>query len=364
MLTLFFAVYAIFVLLFVIGILRLKTDRSSQKPFISVLIAARNEEEMLSGILSDLSKQNYPNFEVIVVNDRSEDNTEAIIDRFYHSDSRFRKLNITSKVEGVCPKKNAISKGVEASNGEIILSTDADCRVSPDWIKTIVSCYEDNTGMVMGNIFYNTHRKTILQLFQSFDFHTLMICAAGSCGLGYPLATSGCNLSYRKRTFTEIGGFSEAFDPTSADDFALLQLIKHKTSKSIKFCPEPAAEVNTYVETKLKDFLRQRIRWSQGGSIVFRYEKLLGLFLVVIFAINAFMLAGLIYSITEPSFFPIYLQFLLLKLVLDGILGLIGSQRLGHRASMLWFPLWFILSPLYYFVVGVGTLFAKPRWKG
>lgn len=75
-LTICFSVYAIFVLLFLVGVLRLKIGKNSHTPFVTILIAARNEEEMLSGILSDLSKQNYPEFEVIVINDRSEDGTE------------------------------------------------------------------------------------------------------------------------------------------------------------------------------------------------------------------------------------------------------------------------------------------------
>ena len=133
--------YAIILFWVLVGIFRLRSSSNSDYlPFVSVVIAARNEEGNIERCIEALKKQDYSNklFEVIIINDRSTDNTAEIIAGKTDSVSNFHTLTIKDLPVNTSPKKFALQKGIEASKGEIILTTDADCVPKPGWISGMV----------------------------------------------------------------------------------------------------------------------------------------------------------------------------------------------------------------------------------
>ena len=124
-----------------------------KNPFVSIIIAARNEELNIAEILDCLKVQNYPQnkYEVIICNDRSIDNTSKIIDYFKNDFPNLFSINIKVLPNEWAGKKWALYNGIKKARGEIILQTDADCIVNKNWIKAIVSQFEDETvGFVCG----------------------------------------------------------------------------------------------------------------------------------------------------------------------------------------------------------------------
>lgn len=97
-------------------------------PLVSVIVAAKDEEENIESCVRSMLDQDYPNFEMIVCNDRSDDNTAAIVERLASEDSRVRLINIEHLPEGWCGKNNAMQNGVAAAKGEWICMIDADCE--------------------------------------------------------------------------------------------------------------------------------------------------------------------------------------------------------------------------------------------
>ena len=148
------ALYALLLIWILIGLFKLRTTSNSDfTPFVSVIIAARNEEANIERCIGALEAQDYSNkfFEVIIVNDRSTDNTANLIINKTDSLSNFHTISVKDLPAATSPKKYALQKGIEASKGEIILTTDADCVPKPGWISGIVKTYsDDKIGMVVG----------------------------------------------------------------------------------------------------------------------------------------------------------------------------------------------------------------------
>lgn len=221
----------------------------AEYPHISIIVPARNEEEHIRACLTDLFAQEYPDgtFEVILVNDHSEDRTREIAlaaglelgeksvqigeattiaddESMITSEANtiigevrstrrvpnFKVLDLKKK-QGVAYKKAAVARGIEEAKGEIILVTDADCRMGPGWLAAMVRGFEvregmPKVGMVSGPVLLES--KTIFEHFQALEFMGLIAVGAGSIGTGSPNMCNGANLAYRKEVFEEVGGFS------------------------------------------------------------------------------------------------------------------------------------------------------------
>src|SRR5690625_4326288 len=114
-------------------------------PSVSVIVPAHNEAERLAETLASLEQITYPgSLEFMLVNDRSTDDTAAIMEQFHARDTRFRVLNITEPSKRMAPKVNAVSHGIANTTGEIIIATDADCRYHPNWVRTLVQQFTDD----------------------------------------------------------------------------------------------------------------------------------------------------------------------------------------------------------------------------
>ena len=146
--------YFCFIVIIISGLLfRQNTQTNTKKtvPFTSVVIAARNEEHNLPSLLKDLVNQTIDknNFEVIISNDRSEDKTGEIINKYSTKYEFIKGIHIKEKFD-MAPKKHALEKAINSSRGEIILSTDADCRVTNSWAQSMAALVNNTDKVVIG----------------------------------------------------------------------------------------------------------------------------------------------------------------------------------------------------------------------
>lgn len=362
-------IYALWGLFFFFGLFRRYLNFSSNKPFVSVIIAARNEEKHISKTLDCMVSQTYPIglYEVILVDDESEDTTATIAKEYQQKYPFIKTFTIKEIPKNFSPKKFALQEGIKLSKGEIILTTDADCLVPKTWIEKIVHHFTPEVGMVAGPSVLRIEASchSMSAGVQALDFLALLSATAGSIRMGIPLAATGQNLSYRRSAFDEMGGFSKIIYHISGDDVLLLQLIKKYTRWKIRFAEPGETTVSTLPLSTFTNFFKQRIRWASNSNIQRLLDPLFFVYLVSVF----FLCSGLIVLI--PLFLIITpgnnIPFLCLAVKLC-----IDLMVISHGVSFFHIPItyflyfipWFLIHPFLLVISGIGGLTGKITWKG
>jgi cellulose synthase/poly-beta-1,6-N-acetylglucosamine synthase-like glycosyltransferase len=184
---------------------RIKKD---ELPSASVIVAARNERENILNCLISLHNLEYPEgkLEIIIVDDDSTDDTYEIIADFIKDKNRFKLIKPTKQIAAKPGKANALANGIEISGGEIIMTTDADCVVSPTWAITLASYYKGDVAFVGG--FTTQNSDSLFNGMQAVDFVYLLTVAAGTINLGQPVSCIGNNMSFTRKAYDEIGGYA------------------------------------------------------------------------------------------------------------------------------------------------------------
>jgi cellulose synthase/poly-beta-1,6-N-acetylglucosamine synthase-like glycosyltransferase len=361
----FTLIYMIIVLIIWLGTCRPQHGRMSASYRVSVVIAARNEENSIGDLLEDLCHQTWPedSFQVIVANDNSSDSTQLIVDQFVAEHPNFHQIVIRDHPPHFSPKKYALEKAIEQSEGEIILATDADCRVGSRWIETIVSYFTPQVGFVIGfSQFGRKHKSySLVEGFQAIDFLSMMGVALGSTNLGAPWAASGQNLAFRRDAFETIGGYQSIAHRISGDDVLLMQLIRRHTLYKIIFASHPAAFVTSRPQSTVGEFIDQRKRWASNGSYQLKLDKLFFGFLSFVWLYNTAMLLGLF--LVLPLFPVAYLGCVAGKLIAELLISA-QSARIFKRLDLLvYFPVWFLIQSPYISIVGFLGCIGQFRWK-
>jgi len=155
------------------------------------------------------------------------------------------------------------------ATGDIIVTTDADCIVLPNWLKTILSCYHDSSvQLVAAPVMFSTENH-FLSIFQTLDFMTLQGITGAAAYQQVHSMCNGANLSYRKSSFLEVGGFQHIDTQASGDDMMLMHKIYRRFPQGIRFLKSKDAIVTTSPMRNWSDFLNQRIRWASKAD---RYD--------------------------------------------------------------------------------------------
>ena len=354
--------YASFMLYFFSGLIRLRKEsivKHQDTPTVSIVVAARNEEENIGNLLVDLSQQTYPHekVQVVIADDRSTDNTWSIISEYKNKYSNFSGVKIADLSKTMTSKKHALTKAIEKSSGEIIISTDADCRVPKTWVKCIVETFDEETGLVVGYSKIDTESESLFNHYQSIDFLALMSANAGTLGWGNAWTGSGQNIAYRRSAFDTINGFNPAADKISGDDFYLVQAIS-KIAKTI-YNINPEGFVKTKSSNGICNFISQRIRWASNTKKLFNTDYFFLLFLFVNLFTNVLLLSTFLlrdYWQFLPMLFGI-------KFLFDTIVLFYGSKLFRTEIKLNSYLLWFFLQPLYTPLLGIFSMFGKFRWK-
>lgn len=260
-------------------------------PFVSVVIAARDEERNIVACLESALQQTYKpeSFEVIVVNDHSTDGTEALCQQIAQRFPNFRHIS-AKESPTLRGKTNALDQGISQARGEIILITDADCTVPATWVESTARRYKPSVGIVGGMTIQKA--ESWFEGMQSLDWVYLLGLAAATISLRIPLSTIGNNLSFRKSAYDGVGGYRKIpFSVT--EDFVLFQAIV-QTGKWDYLCPiDPSVLVTSQACRTWRELFHQKHRWGKGGLGM----KLSGLLVGVIgFGLNVFLLLTLLSS--------------------------------------------------------------------
>jgi cellulose synthase/poly-beta-1,6-N-acetylglucosamine synthase-like glycosyltransferase len=332
----------------------------------SIIIAARNEEGNIGPCLRSILNQTVSvnRFEIIVVDDRSEDRTAAIVDEFIKSGAPVRLFSVKEVPSGIVPKKNAINIAAKAARNEIFVFTDADCIVLPSWLATIEKCCAPDVGFLQGitTYFKVPGMNPIFYGLQAVDFLSHGIVAAAGIGAGIPINSNANNMIIRKEVFFELGGFSNGLERiVSADDDLLLQSVWRSKKWKVAFMADPDGAVTTKPTMTVKGVFDQRKRW---GSNTAHYSPVQVLFLSGIFLFYIMIVSQLILSVFNINALYIFCTLAGIKFVGELCLMLPGSvlfkrkelQKYLLPASLLQLPV--VVSAVFFGVFGTFS------WKG
>ncbi len=230
---------------------------------VAVIIPARNEAMHIGNCLDSLFRQTYPEAytEIIVVNDFSTDDTAA---RVLEHREKCTLLNLSDYVTGSLNsyKKKAIETGIAHAGGELIICTDADCVMGPDWIRVLVAAYIKEDLQFIAAPVKMIPDGSWLSIFQTLDFISLQgITGAAVYKNLYPMC-NGANLAYTRQAYDAVGGFSDIDHIASGDDMLLMKKIQASFPGRTRYIRDPRAIVSTGPAENIRAFFSQRIRWA------------------------------------------------------------------------------------------------------
>jgi cellulose synthase/poly-beta-1,6-N-acetylglucosamine synthase-like glycosyltransferase len=329
---------------------------------VTILIAARNEEARINYTIDDILAQDYPKglTEIIFVDDHSTDRTAEIIRSYADRGVKLLQLNEDKPLNSY--KKKAIAKAIGLSTGDLMVATDADCRMGTKWLSSIVNYFEISGSVMISSPVAYFEERSLFEYMQALEFAYLIGIGASFIGNKRASTCNGANLAYRKDVFYEVGGFKGIDDLASGDDELLLQKVAEYYPGRIGFLKLRDAIVYTHAKHTLNEFLQQRRRWA-SKSTKYKDKKIVALAVSIwLFNLSLLVNAGLgFYNI---CFFKLFaLQFLLKYLFELAFLLPITAflKRTGLVALLL------VLIPLHiiYFVyIGLMGNTRKYMWKG
>jgi len=258
-------VYCCAILWLVRGLYRPAPIRGNQLPSLSIIVAARNEEQALPACLAALRQQDYAGiWEVIVVDDRSQDRTSALLAETVDEWPQFRALRAAEKPLFLCPKKSALAQGIAVSKGEVLLFTDADCRPPADWARSMAAYFVEGIGLVAGHA-QPLGGRTFMQRLLAIDNLAVGALGAGSFAQGRPLSCTGRSLGYRRQVYDEVGGFESIGHLLGGDDVYFMRIVAKNTKWMQVFNRDAVVECLPPPE-KWQDIIQQKMRHAAKGG--------------------------------------------------------------------------------------------------
>ncbi len=291
-------------LFLLIGIYRCRRgqSQSSQLPSIAVIVAGRNEEATLRRCLQSILLLDYSSelIERIYVDDGSTDGSWGIAnDLSVTTGGLLKVMKAPPNLDGIGPKKNALRAAIKSATAEILLFTDADAEVSPEWAKAVVKQFDTKIGAVAG-LFYPSSHQTIKERFYRFERLMHGIISAGCIGWGFPSSVCGANFAYRRRCYEELGGFAEAYRKAGDDDM-MAQAIRRQ-GWQVRFVMNADAVVKDLRTPSAQEFQQAKKR-HQSTARAYPFGWLLFFWIVILAQIG--YLIGWGSALFRPEILPI-----------------------------------------------------------
>jgi cellulose synthase/poly-beta-1,6-N-acetylglucosamine synthase-like glycosyltransferase len=369
-------IYFLLILLFIVGSFKIKvftSEARTEMSYFSIVIPFRNESENLRALLQSISKIDYPKnkFEVILVNDDSNDDSVEIIenillDRVYLEQSLKTRCDI-KMIDNIrrsnSPKKDSIETAIKNSKFDWIVTTDADCVVPINWLKIMdLFIQKESPKMIVAPVTYNLN-NSLLNKFQLLDLLSLIGITIGAFGIKKPFLCNGANLCYLKKVFAEVGGFENNNNIASGDDIFLFEKIVKKYPIGVHFLKSPDAIVITNPQPNFRQLLAQRIRWASKATA---YTNWFGKFVgISALSMNLWIVILFLSAIFNRSYWLIFFTTFFAKIFVDFIIisKMLFFTKQGK--NIIYYPLIAVFYPLFNIFVAFLSIFKISfLWKG
>jgi glycosyltransferase involved in cell wall biosynthesis len=337
-----------------------RVPNSFEGPSISVIVCAKNEAKNLNQFLPFILDQDYPNFELVLITDSSNDNTLKVMERFKANHSNIKIVNVKNVETFWGSKKYALTLGIKAATHNHLLFTDADCKpVSNQWITEMSSHFSTEHQIVLGYGAYAKVKKSFLN--KLIRFETLMTAVQyfSYSKLGTPYMGVGRNLAYTKDLFFEARGFMEHMHLKSGDDDLFINQIG--TAKNTTMSLSKNSFTESVPKKSYSDWITQKRRHiSTAKNYKPKHKVALALFFssqILFFILGIVLLSTLFYW--EIVVGLIAARYLTLFINLTS-----ASKKLNEKDVMPYVPLLEIFLIVTQFSIFIKNLISRPTyWK-
>lgn len=326
---------------------------------VSIIIAARNEYENLQRYLPAILEQDYPEFEVIVVNDCSWDESQAWLEEYQKTQPRLRVSQLIEQEKYPTGKKFALTIGIKAAKHDLLLFTDADCQPqSNQWLKSMQSHFVKGIDIVVGFSPYEK-RKGLLNLFIRYETLLTAQFYLSATLLKRPFMGVGRNLAYRKELFFKFKGFASHQHIISGDDDLFVNQASSPTNVAIEI--NPSTFVITEPKTTFSTWAHQKIRHMNVGKLYKLTDKrFLGTYYLTAVVFYMALAAAIILN---PFTWPVVGIIFGIKFISQSIICYLCGKKLKYQSVAFYVLLLDLLYVLYLLTFGVRAFFLKRLTK-
>lgn len=307
-----------------------KTDTAPNKLPISVVIAAKDEYYNLEKNLPLILEQEYPDFEVIVVNDCSSDESDSLLKQLKQKYPHLVNVQVCGNYNKYSGKKFPLSLGIKSAKNDYLILTDADCQPkSKLWLKSIQHHFSEGKEIVLGYGAYE-YRKGFLNKIIRFDTFYIALQYFSMALLKMPYMGVGRNLAYKRDLFIKNKGFTSHYNVMSGDDDLFINQISNKRNTAIEFSHQ--SHTVSAPKEQFGYWLHQKRRHlTTGVHYKFKHKFLLGLFSVSRFGFYGGFLSLLILS----SFIEIAIAAFVLRMITQIIVFKKSMNKLDEKNLLL-----------------------------
>lgn len=317
-------------------------------------------------LINALLAQTYPKslLEIVIINDHSSDQTASIARKYTAEHVHIKVIDLQDFVmpnQTNAFKKKAIATGIDQSKGELIITTDADCTFDRNWLKSIVSFYEQKRASFIAAPVRIIAGNSILSKFQAVDFLTLQGITGAAVQGRFHSMCNGANLAYTREAYTSVNGFEGIDHLPSGDDMLLMHKIYLRFPESVYYLKAMSAIVDTEPQPTWRSFFQQRIRWASKSTSY--QDKRIFWVLLLVYLLNVFFSGAIIGSFFNAKLAFFTLLFLIAKVLIE--FPFINTIATFFNMKPL-LPYHIILQPLHIiYTVAAGWLgkFGSFEWK-
>ncbi len=327
---------------------------------VSVIVCAKNEEENVKKFLPLLLNQDYPNFEIVLIDDASRDETLEVFEEYEKLHKNIKLVKVENNEAFWGNKKFALTLGIKAAKNEHLLFIDADCYPnSNQWISEMSSHFTKEKTIVLG---YGAYEKTEGSFLNKIiRFETLLTATQyfSWAKKGNPYMGVGRNLAYKRSEFFEVNGFVDHMKIRSGDDDLFINQVANSENTTICYSPESFTKSNA--KTTLKDWINQKRRHIATSNYYKAFDKLqlsIFYFTQISFVFTAFFLL-----ITQFQWIVV-LSLISFRYVFSWISIGFSAGKLKEKDLMYYFPILEIVLMFTQFYLFIINIFSKPvHWK-
>ncbi len=351
------AIQCIYWLANLIAIQKKSTKTTGRKKPVSVIVCAHNELDNLKRLIPALLDQDHPDFEVVIVDDRSDDGTYDYL--LEMKEERVKFVRVDHVHDHINAKKYAITLGVKAATHDILLFTDADCHPdTKNWIHSMTGDLTKKETFSIGVSLYN-ESKGLLNHWIRFESLLTAINSIGFALCGNPYMAVGRNLAYRKSFFLENNPFSRFQNVTGGDDDLVVNHYANKSNTIVSIGKEALS--HSIPKITWAEYFHQKIRHISVSKYYRLKDKLLlGLQNITH---SIFWIALISFAVVVPSYEWI-VGICVARTALMVNVAYWTSKKLGDRMNSWLVPIFDILYVLYISVLGTRAIFTKKvKWK-
>jgi len=346
-------------LFFLFAFSKKSAKSSAQAVPVSIVVCAQDEEQNLRELIPVLLEQDHPEFEIIIVEDRSNDNSFEYLLEESRKNTLIKIVRVDHKPEHVNGKKYGLTLGIRAAKFDWVLFTDADCRPSGrQWITSMMHEADSNSQFVLG---FSSYKKLPGFLNSFIRFETLLtgLQYIAYALLGKPYMGVGRNLAYRKSLFLSSKGFYPYMDTTGGDDDLFVN--QHATGFNTRISIGVDSLVYSSPKVSWHGFYIQKLRHLSVGKYYKGSDKfLLGVFSVSWIFTTLLVLPAMYFT---PFFYPILIILGFRWLIMIAVFHN-ASKKLGDPFEAWKIPALDIIYAFYYLVTGLVAVASKNvRWK-